>query len=43
MIGGVSTVVFFQMDKASHGLKRIQSERARHGVNPPAFRPILVA
>jgi len=42
MIGGVSMGVFFQMDKASHGLKRIQFERPRHGVNPPAFRPILV-
>ena len=42
-IGGVSMVVFFQMDKISHGLKRIQLERPRHGVNPPAFRAILVA
>jgi hypothetical protein len=42
-IGGVSMVVFFQMDKASHGLKRIQIERPRHGVNPPAFRAILAA
>jgi hypothetical protein len=43
MIGGVSMVVFFQMDKASHGLKRIQFERPRHSVNPPVFRAILVA
>ena len=42
-IGGVSMVVFFQMDKVSHGLKRIQIERPRHGVNPPAFRAILAA
>ena len=42
-IGGVSMVVFFQMDKASHGLKRIQLERPRHGVNPPAFRGLLAA
>jgi hypothetical protein len=42
-IGGVPMVVFFQMDKASHGLKRIQLERPRHGVNPPAFRGILAA
>ena len=42
-IGGVPMVVFFQMDKMSHGLKRIQLERPRHGVNPPAFRGILAA
>jgi hypothetical protein len=42
-IGGVPMVVFFQMDKVSHGLKRIQLERPRHGVNPPAFRGILKA
>ena len=42
-IGGVPMVVFFQMDKASHGLKRIQLERPRHGVNPPAFRGLLAA
>jgi hypothetical protein len=42
-IGGVPMVVFFQMDKVSHGLKRIQAERPRHGVNPPAFRGILAA
>ena len=43
MVGGVPMVVFFQMDKVSHGLKRIQLERPRHGVNPPAFRALLVA
>jgi hypothetical protein len=36
-------VVFFQMDKTTHGLKRIQLERPRHGVNPPAFRAIIAA
>ena len=36
-------VVFFQMDKMTHGLKRIQLERPRHGVNPPAFRAIAAA
>ncbi len=41
--GGVQMVVFFQMDKATHGLKRIQLERPRHGVNPPAFRSLLTA
>lgn len=41
MVAGVRMVAFFQMDKASHGLKRIQLERPRHGVNPPAFRTLL--
>jgi hypothetical protein len=41
VIGGVPMVVFFQMDKVSHGLKRIQFERPRHAVNPPAFRGVL--
>ena len=43
VVGGVPMVVFFQMDKATHGLKRIQLERPRHGVNPPAFRSLLIA
>jgi hypothetical protein len=43
VVGGVPMVAFFQMDKATHGLKRIQLERPRHGVNPPAFRAILAA
>ncbi len=42
-IGGVPMVAFFQMDKVSHGLKRIQFERPRHAVNPPAFREVLAA
>jgi len=36
-------IAFFQMDKATHHLKRIQIERQRHGVNPPAFRAVLGA
>jgi hypothetical protein len=40
-IGGVPLIAFFQMDKATGGLKRIQLERQRHGVNPPAFRGVL--
>ena len=43
MIGSVPMVVFFQMDKITHGLRRIQLERPRRGVNPPAFRAILAA
>jgi hypothetical protein len=42
-IGGVPMVVFFQMDKATGGLKRIQLERPRHSVNPPSFRMIAAA
>ena len=42
-IGGYPLVVFFQMDKATGGLKRIQLERQRHGVNPPAFRAVIGA
>ncbi len=40
-VGGVPLIAFFQMDKATGGLKRIQLERQRHGVNPPAFRAIV--
>jgi hypothetical protein len=42
-LGGVPMVVFLQMDKATHGLKRIQLERPRHAVNPPSFRAIAGA
>lgn len=42
-VGGYRVVVFFQMGKRSHGLKRIQIERPRHGVNPPAHRAMLAA
>lgn len=40
-IGGFPLIAYFQMDKATHGLKRIQFERPRHGVNPTAFRGVL--
>jgi hypothetical protein len=42
-LGGVPMVAFLQMDKTTHGLKRIQLERPPHGVNPPAFRAIYAA
>jgi hypothetical protein len=42
-LGGVPVVTFFQMDKETRGLKRVQLERPRHGVNPPAFRAISAA
>ena len=40
-VGGVPLIAFFQMDKATGGLKRIQLERQRHGVNPPAFLGVV--
>jgi hypothetical protein len=43
VVRGVSLIVFFQMDKATHGLKRIQLELPHHSVNPPAFRAISAA
>jgi hypothetical protein len=43
VLGGVPLIAFYQQDKATGGLKRIQLERQRHGVNPPAFRAVLGA
>jgi hypothetical protein len=40
-VGGYTLIAYYQMDKASRGLKRIQLERPRHAVNPPAFRGVL--
>jgi hypothetical protein len=42
-LGGVPLIAYFQMDKRTGGLKRIQFERPRHRVNPPVFRTILAA
>jgi hypothetical protein len=42
-VGGVRLIAFFQLDKATGGLKRIQLERQRHGVTPPAARAVLGA
>jgi len=42
-LGGIPLIAFFQLDKATAGLKRIQLERQRHGVNPQAFRAVLGA
>jgi hypothetical protein len=42
-VGGFPLIAYFQMDKATHGLKRIQLERPRHSVNPAAFRGVLAA
>ena len=41
--GGVPMVVFFQMDKATHGLKRLQLEPLGHRLNPPDFRAVAAA
>lgn len=43
VLGGVPLIVFFEIDKVTNGLKRIQLERQRHGVNPPAFRAVVGA
>jgi hypothetical protein len=42
-VGGVPVITFFQMDKRTRGLKRIQLERPPHGVNPPAMLAISAA
>lgn len=42
-IAGYRVVVFFQMDKRTGGLKRIQTGWPRAAVNPAAFRALLAA
>jgi hypothetical protein len=42
-LGGYAVVVYFQMDRRSRGLKRVQVERPRHGVNLMTARAILDA
>jgi hypothetical protein len=42
-LGGVTLIAYYQIDKATHGLKRIQLERPRHMVNAGAFREVFVA
>ena len=42
-LGGVPVAVFFQMDKATRGLKRIQLEPLGHQLNPPVYRAIAAA
>ena len=42
-LGGVSVAVFFQMDKTTRGLKRIQLEPLGHQLNPPVYRAIAAA
>jgi hypothetical protein len=43
VIGGYRVIAFFQMDKRTHGLKRIQIEWPHGSANPPAFRALLMA
>jgi hypothetical protein len=42
-LGGVPMAVFFQMDKATHSLRRVQLQPLGHQLNPPAFRAIAAA
>lgn len=42
-LGGVAMTAFFQMDKTTGGLKRVQFVRTPHGVNPPAYRAVVAA
>jgi len=42
-LGGVPVAVFFQMDKATHGLRRVQLEPLGHEFTPRAYRAILSA
>jgi hypothetical protein len=42
-VGGYPMIVYFQIDKVTHGLKRIQLERPRHMVNAGAFRGVFLA
>jgi hypothetical protein len=42
-LGAVPMTAFFQMDKATGGLKRVQFVRQPHGVNPPAYRAVVAA
>ena len=43
MLGGYPFAVYFQMDVATHGLKRVMLERQRHGANPRVYRAVLAA
>ena len=42
-VGGLPLIAYYQIDKATHGLKRIQLEIPRHRVSPAAFRGIFLA
>ena len=42
-ISGISLIAYYQFDKTTHGLKRIQLERPRHIVNPGVIRSVFLA
>jgi len=42
-VGDYPMIAFYQIDKETHGLKRIQLERPRHMVNAGAFRGVFLA
>src|SRR4029077_7132060 len=42
-LGGVALIAYYQIDKTTHGLKRIQLELPRHMVNAGSFREVFVA
>lgn len=42
-VGGFPLIAFYQIDKLTHGLKRIQLELPRRMVNAGAFRGVLLA
>ncbi|HWD59325.1 MAG TPA: hypothetical protein VG308_13645 [Stellaceae bacterium] len=42
-LAGLPMVAYYQIAKATHGLKRIQLELPRHRVNARAFRGVLLA
>src|SRR5262249_53488344 len=42
-LGGVTLIAYYQIDKTSRGLKRIQLERPRRMVNAGAFREVFLA
>lgn len=42
-VGGVPLIAYYQIDKLTHGLKRIQLELPRHMVNAGAFRGVFLA
>jgi hypothetical protein len=42
-VGGFALIAYYQIDKLTHGLKRIQLERPRHMVNAGAFHGVFLA
>jgi hypothetical protein len=42
-VGGFPMIAYYQIDKTTHGLKRIQLERPRHMVNAGVFRGVFLA